>query len=283
MTTRRFFIKRAGAGLLAMGAYPLPLGAKVHGAIDEMGCGQDLFKLSVAGYTFREYSLDDSLKIMQRTDIHYLCIKDFHLPLDSTDETVAAFHAKLSAAKVTGYAVGPIYMKSEEEVDRAFAYTERVGVKLITGVPNYELLPYVDTKVRAYDFRCAIHIHGPDMELYPTAEDVMRHVEKLDPRIGLCLDIAHDTRAGFDSVADLKRYHRRIFDIHLNDTTVATKEGKLCELGRGVIDFPAFVKALRKVKYNGCCSIELTSGKEETPTALAESVGYFRGIMDAVK
>lgn len=269
--------------MLAMGAYPLPLGAEVRGAIDGTGYGRDLFKLSVAGYTFRQYSLSDSLKIMQRTDIHYLCIKDFHLPLDSTDETVAAFHAELSAAKVTGYAVGPIYMKSEEDVDRAFAYAKRAGVKLIVGVPNYELLPYVDTKVRAYDFRCAIHIHGPDMELYPTAEDVMRRVEKLDPRIGLCLDIAHDTRAGFDPVADLKRYHRRIFDIHLNDTTVAAKEGKLCEPGRGVIDFSAFVKALRKVKYNGCCSIELTSGKEETPAALAGSAGYFRGIMDAVK
>ncbi|MDR1667224.1 MAG: sugar phosphate isomerase/epimerase [Bacteroidales bacterium] len=283
MTTRRVFIKRAGAGLLAMGASPLSLGAEVRGAIDETGSGRDLFKLSVAGYTFRQYDLDDALKIMQRTDIHYLCIKDFHLPLDSTDDAIAAFHLKLSAAKVAGYAVGPIYMKSEAEADRAFEYAKRVGVRLIVGVPNYELLPYVDTKVRAYDFRYAIHIHGPDMELYPTAEDVMLHVEKLDPRIGLCLDIAHDTRAGFDPVADLKRYHRRIFDIHLNDATAAAKEGKLCELGRGVIDFPAFVKILRKVKYSGCCSIELTSGKEETPAALAESAGYFRGIMDAVK
>lgn len=69
--------------------------------------------------------------------------------------------------KVTGYAVGPIYMKSEEEIDRAFDYAKRVGVKLIVGVPNYELLPYVDKKVKEYDFHYAIHLHGPDIKTYP--------------------------------------------------------------------------------------------------------------------
>lgn len=37
-------------------------------------------------------------------------------------------------------------MKSETEIDKAFDYAKRVGVKKIIGVPNYELLPYVDKK-----------------------------------------------------------------------------------------------------------------------------------------
>ena len=78
------------------------------------------------------------------------------MPLNSTDEQIRAFHDKCAAHKVTGYAVGPIYMKSEEEIDRAFDYAKRVGVKLIVGVPNYELLPYVDKKVKEYDFHYAI-------------------------------------------------------------------------------------------------------------------------------
>ena len=57
---------------------------------------------------------------MKRLNVHYLCIKDFHLPLDSNAAQIAAFHAKLAEYGVKGYAVGPIYMKSKEAVDQAF-------------------------------------------------------------------------------------------------------------------------------------------------------------------
>ena len=166
------------------------------------------FKLGMAGYTFVKFGLDQTLEMLEKTDVHYLCIKDFHLPLDSDEQHIAAFYAKLKAKKVTGYAVGPLYMKTEAEVDRAFDYAKRVGVKLIVGVPTYELLPYVDKKVKEYDFNYAIHLHGPDIELFPDADDVWESVKDLDPRIGMCLDIGHDTRNGKDPVADLKKYPR---------------------------------------------------------------------------
>ena len=80
----------------------------------------ETFKLGMAGYTFVNFDLETTLETLQRCDVHYLCIKDFHLPLNSTDEQIAAFHAKLKEYDVTGYAVGPLYMRSEEEIDRAF-------------------------------------------------------------------------------------------------------------------------------------------------------------------
>jgi inosose dehydratase len=53
------------------------------------------FKIGMAGYTFLKFDIDKTLETMQRLDVHYLCIKDFHLPLASTDEQIAAFLAKL--------------------------------------------------------------------------------------------------------------------------------------------------------------------------------------------
>lgn len=241
------------------------------------------FKVGMAGYTFVKFDLDKTLETLKKADVHYLCIKDFHLPLKSTDEEIAAFHAKLKASDVTGYAVGPIYMKTTEEIDRAFAYAKRVGVKLIVGVPNYELLPYVDKKVKEYDFKYAIHLHGPDMPLYPDAEDVWNNVKNLDPRIGMCLDIGHDTRNGKDPVADLKKYHTRVFDIHIKDVTGPTKLGYSLEIGRGVIDFPAFVKMLRKVGYTGVCSLEHEKDMTDPFMGIAESIGYFRGVIESTK
>jgi len=241
------------------------------------------FKVGMAGYTFLKFDIDIALATMKRTDVHYLCIKDFHLPMASTDEQIADFHAKLKASGVTGYAVGPIYMKSEKDIDNAFEYAKRVGVKLIIGVPNYDLLPYVDKKVKEYDFRLAIHLHGPDIATYPDAEDVWNHVKDLDPRIGMCLDIGHDTRNGKDPVADLKKYQSRVFDIHIKDVTGTTKLGYSLEVGRGVINFPAFVKMLRKVGYSGVCSLEHEKDMGDPFMGIAESIGYFRGVIEATK
>lgn len=243
----------------------------------------ETFKLGIAGYTFHKFDLDKTLETLKATDVHYLCIKDFHLPFASTQGEIEAFHSKLAEYGVTGYGVGPIYMKTEEEVDNAFDYAMRVGVKLIVGVPTYELLPYVSQKVAEYDMQYAIHLHGPDIELFPDADDVWENVKDLDRRMGMCLDIGHDRRNGKDPVADLEKYHSRVFDVHLKDVTGATKLGYSVEVGRGILDIPGFVSMLRKVKYTGVVSLEHERNMDNPFMGIAESIGYFRGVVAATQ
>jgi sugar phosphate isomerase/epimerase len=279
---RRTFFKQGLAGALLLGAAPLLKAAAPDSIIPKAPKKTNPFFLGMAGFTFVNFDLETTLKTLKRLDVKYLCIKDFHLPLKSTEEEIKAFHEKCASYGVTGYAVGPIYMKSEAEVDNGFAYAKKVGVKLIVGVPNYELLPYVDKKVKEYGFHYAIHLHGPDIKTYPDATDVWEHTKDLDPRIGMCLDIGHDLRNGCDPVADLKKYHTRVFDIHIKDVTDSTKAGVGIELGRGKIDFPAFVKALREVNYTGSCSLEYEKDMKDPFLGIAESIGYFRAISDYV-
>ena len=243
----------------------------------------ETFRLGMAGYTFHKFDLNKTLETLKETNVHYLCIKDFHLPFTSTDDEIKAFHAKLAEYGVTGYGVGPIYMKTKEEVNRAFDYAKRVGIKLIVGVPNYELLPYVNKKVAEYDMQFAIHLHGPDIELYPDAADVWENVKDLDPRMGMCLDIGHDRRNGRDPVADLEKYQSRVFDIHLKDVTGATKLGYSVEVGRGILDIPGLVRMLRKIKYTGVVSLEHERNMDNPFIGIAESIGYFRGVVAATQ
>lgn len=247
---------------------------------------QDAFHLGMAGYTFVKFDIDKTLSFMKKIDVHYLCIKDFHLPIDASAEQIAQFKEKLAAHDVIGYAVGPIYMKDVEAVDKAFAYAQRVGVDLIVGVPGvwgdkgprYDVLDRVEQKVKETGIRYAIHLHGPDMPLYPDATSIWNDVKDRDPRLGICLDIGHDLRAGSDPIQDLKRYGKRVFDIHLKDVTEGTKAGHAIELGRGAIDFPRFVKMLRKVGYKGSLSLEYEKGMTDPFIGIAESVGYFKSI-----
>lgn len=295
MIARRLFFKRAALAVTAAASgptfFPSQAGAQATATAGE---AKDPFRLGIAGYTFNRFKLDPALEMMKKVDAHYLCIKDFHLPLKSTDEEIAAFHAKCRSFGVTGYGVGPIYMGSEEEVNTAFAYAKRVGVKLIVGVPfkmvnnkrtsSPELLQFVNRKVQEYDCKYAIHNHGPDMpELFPSAENVMEMIHALDPRIGLCLDIGHEFRDGKDPIKAATQFADRLHDVHLKNVTSPDKKGHAIELPRGAIDLTAFARTLRKINYTGVCGLEFEKDMDNPLTGIAECIGYFRGVMDATR
>ncbi len=294
MTARRSFLKQAGLVVAAAAGGRTFLTSTARGAQSSGSRGQDTFRLAMAGYTFNKFKLEPTLEALKKVDVHYLCIKDFHLPLNSTDEEITAFHAKCKSFDVTGYGVGPIYMGSEDEVNKAFDYARRVGVKTVVGVPfkmvekkrvaSPELLKLVEQKVRELDMKYAIHNHGPDMpELFPNAESVIAAVNGFDKRLGLCLDIGHDFRDGKDPIKAMLQFADRIHDIHIKNVTAPTKAGRAIEMPRGAIDMPAFVRALRKVKYSGMCSLEYEKDMEDPMLGVAESVGYFRGLMDVTR
>lgn len=279
--SRRSFFKKGlfGSVLLTSANF---INAGVLNMIIENKKVENPFHLGMAGFTFVKFDLETTLRTLQCLDIHYLCIKDFHLPYDCTDEQIKDLHTQCALYGITGYAVGPINMKTKEEVDHAFEYARRVGVKLIVGVPTYDLLPYVNKKVKEYDFHYAIHLHGPDLPVFPDAQDVWVHTKNLDPRIGMCLDIGHDMRSGNDPVADLERYHSRVFDMHIKDVTDSTKAGHCIELGRGKIDFQSLVKMMRKVNYTGMCSLEYEKDRDDPFLGIAESIGYFKAVCDMI-
>ena len=293
MITRRSFIKATSTGLIAASMVSMSPRSSHAQETAVTGNPKDTFRLGIAGYSFNKFKLEQALEMIKKVDVHYLCIKDFHLSMKSTDEEIAAFHEKCKAFGVTGYAVGPIYMGTEQAVDESFAYAKRVGVKLIVGVPHKEvdkkkvespeLLKYVEGKVKEYDIKYAIHNHGPDNLPYSNAECIMNYIKDLDPRIGMCLDIGHNMRTGADPVADMEKYASRIYDVHIKNITSPDKQGKGIELPRGILDLPAFVRMLRKVKYSGVCSLEYEKDMNDPLAGIAESIGYFRGIMDSTR
>ncbi|MBR5660459.1 MAG: sugar phosphate isomerase/epimerase [Bacteroidales bacterium] len=245
--------------------------------------GSDDMKIGVAGYSYRNFSIDETLAMLQSMGVKYLSIKDWWLPLDSTKEQMDDFKAKCASYGVDGYILGPIYMHSEEEVDRAFAYTERYGIKMFIGVPDYELIDYVIAKVAKTGIKVAIHTHGPDGAAFPSIYKIMELVKDPSLGVGCCLDMGHSVRSGEDIAQIVKKYNKWIYDVHIKDETAPSKEGQTWEMGRGVIDFRPIVKALRKVGYKGVLSLEFEKNGDNPHPGVAESIGYLRGILDGTK
>jgi inosose dehydratase len=276
MNSRRQFLKLAGTGILATGSSFLY-------ACPDMPFGSnktvDNFIIGMAGYTFREFSVEKTIEMMKRIGVTNLSLKDFHLPMNSTREQINVVLEKFKSAGINVYTAGVVYMKTQESVDQAFEYAKMAGVRMIVGAPNHELLPYVEEKLKTYDFKLAIHNHGPDNPLYPNVSDIWNHIKDLDSRMGICIDIGHTTRDGQDPSADILKYKSRIYDIHIKDVDKASKEGKTIEMGRGIINIPEVVAALRKIRYSGCCSLEFEKDMKDPLPGIAESIGYFKGVM----
>jgi inosose dehydratase len=276
MKSRRQFFKLAGTGILAAGVSSVYASSAFSRLIEN---ATDSFTIGMAGYTFREFTVDKTIEMMKRTGVTNLSLKDFHLPMNSTQEQITSVLDKFKSSGINVYTVGVVYMKTQESVDQAFEYARMAGVKMIVGAPDYELLPYVEKKIISYDFKMAIHNHGPDNPLYPNATDIWNHIKDLDPRIGICIDIGHTTRDGQDPSSDIEKYSKRIYDIHIKDVDKAAKEGKTVEMGRGIINIPKVVATLRKIKYNGKCSLEFEKDMKDPLPGIAESIGYFKGVM----
>jgi sugar phosphate isomerase/epimerase len=153
---------------------------------------------------------------------------------------------------------------------------------VIIGVPNHDLLKLVEEKVKETNIKLAIHNHGPGDEVYPTPEVVYNKIKSLDSRIGLCIDIGHVKRLGLDPVKSINKYSDRLYDLHLKDVDKEAAEGKSVEFGRGLIDIPAVLNALKGINYTGVMALEFEKDAEDVLPGLAECVGYANGALDAI-
>ncbi len=276
MSSRRNFLK---SGLLGAAVSGMPSLVTQAGALLEKKIPWTPFQTGMAGYSFLHFSIPESIAMMRRLDLHWVSLKDFHLPLDSSPQQATAVTGQFAAAGIQVYGVGVVYMKTPDQVVQAFRYAANARVPLLIGVPEPALLDAAEKQVKATGIRLAIHNHGPEDPVYPGPREVYEKISGRDPRIGLCLDIGHSMRAGQDPVQAVHAYRDRLFDMHIKDVDAIGKGDHSIETGRGIIDFRGLVQMLEKVKYSGKCSIEYEKDMTDPLPGMAESVGFFRGVI----
>jgi inosose dehydratase len=278
--TRNEFLKVLGVSatttLGGIDGFSAPLRSRNYPKTDSA------FRLGLASYTLRKFSLAEVIKISQRLNLSAIALKSMHMPLESSSEEIRNMAAQVRSAGLALYGAGVIYMKSEAEVKSAFAYAVDAGLHIIVGVPNHDLLPLVNDQVRKDNIKLAIHNHGPGDDLYSSPSDVYAKIKDLDKRIGLCIDIGHVKRIGQDPVAMIEKYKERLYDMHMKDVDKAQPDGTSVEIGRGVIDIPKVLKTLKKINYQGTIAFEYEKDGDDPVPGLAESVGYVRGIIDMI-
>ena len=199
------------------------------------------YKLGVARYTMHAVPFDRALEILENIDCHYLGLIEGTIPRDATDAEIAAYKAKCAKYGVEVVSLGPLYYSTEAELAAACKFAKRYGMKYISVVPfewnpkianvasaeerkkicpsrewrleSDRMLDLLEKYCIEYDLRAAVHNHGPDNAyLYPTAEASLKRIGKRDRRLGVCLDVGHERRAGLDPAAFIGRAPEQVED-----------------------------------------------------------------------
>jgi len=283
--TRRGFLKTAG---VAAAAASVPLSGALPGQLlqaeikDANHNRSFPFTLGIASYTFRSFKLEDAIEMTKRTGLKTLTLKEMHLPLTSSDEQIRAAIDKIKQAGLEADSCGVVYMKTEDEVKRAFAYAKTAGMKKVIAGPEPPLLPVVERSVKETDIICAIHNHGPTDKNFPSPESVYKAVASLDKRVGLCIDIGHTQRIGLDPTEQFIKCFDRVYDMHIKDETASQPSGNTLEMGRGVIDIPKLFREAIRRKYSGTMHYEFEKDQKDPLPGLEESIGYVNGVLAVI-
>jgi len=238
-------------------------------------------KVGIASYSFRKMSVENTIKAMQRLDLKYISIKDFHLSLKSSAAERKEVISKFTGAGIKPLSCGNITMQNDEaNIRNAFEYARDCGIPTIVCSPDPGSMPILDRMVKEFNIRLAIHNHGPEDKHFPSPDEVWNAVKPYDARIGLCIDVGHTVRAKVDPAKAIVKYRERLYDLHIKDIASTEPDGETVAAGRGVMDLAAIIRAVLKIRYPYLLSVEYESTPEDPLPEVAETIGYLKGMLN---
>ncbi|HWE03800.1 MAG TPA: sugar phosphate isomerase/epimerase [Tepidisphaeraceae bacterium] len=242
-------------------------------------------KVGVASYTFRKLPLDQTITAIKRVDLHYVSIKEMHLPLKSSVEERKRVAQEFRDAGIIPISCGVITIKDETSARAAFEYARDIAVPTIVCNPDPAALSILDKLVKEFDIKIAIHNHGPEAEHFKSPYDTWEAIEPFDPRVGLCIDVGHTARAKVDPAESMHKCKARLYDCHFKD--IVSRDAKSAgtaevEVGRGILDIRGMLTALLEIQYAGHVGFEHEKTAENPLPGLAESVGFTKGVMSCI-
>jgi sugar phosphate isomerase/epimerase len=141
-------------------------------------------------------------------------------------------------------------------------------------------MPVIEKYVKQFDIKVAIHNHGPSDKNFPTPESALKVIQKMDARVGVCMDIGHTMRAGVDPVAAAKEAGARLLDIHFKDVRKeANGNWAAVDVGEGEIAIASLMRQLEKMGYAGYCNLEHEVRGDERLPGMQKSFAYMRGVL----
>ncbi len=221
------------------------------------------FKLGAQSYTFRNFNLEGALKRMKDLGLRYGEFYQAHCPMTDKPAAIKAFLKLCKEYDVTPLAWGVQgFTRNHDQNKRIFEFGKALGLKMFSADPSPDSFDSLDKLCAEYKIAIGIHPHGPagrGLHRWYSAEVILEAVKDHHALIGSCLDTGHLIRAAqlgkkLDPAQQIRKMGKRNFGIHLKDHDNTKKTDVV--FGKGVLDVPAVLAALKEVKFTGMISIE---------------------------
>jgi inosose dehydratase len=133
----------------------------------------------------------------------------------------------------------------------------------------------------------SVGIHPHLNTLVETPEETDRFLEAADPKyVGLALDTGHFHLAGGDVLKVLDKHGARVNYLHFKDAVRPFKRPdffpNLRELGRGEVDFPGVMRALKARSYRGWINVEQDFTASSPTESCRTSFAYVRDVLGKI-
>ncbi len=239
------------------------------------------FKLGVASYSLRKFDRTTAISMVKQLNTPYINIKEFHLPIQSTPEQIAAARKQFADAGLIILGGGNISFQKDDDADirHKFEYARLAGMPLIVCAPTARTLPKLEKYVKEYNIKIAVHNHGKGDNNFPTPQSVLKAVDGMDPRCGLCIDAGHTAEAGVDVVESIRLAGPRLHDFHIKDVSDMSDASTQVPVGEGRMPIPAIFREFKKMNYRGGVMLEYEADEDNPLPGMAKSFAYMRGVL----
>jgi inosose dehydratase len=241
-------------------------------------------RVGVASYSLRSFPVAEALQDIRRLGVHYLSLKDVHLPLTSTPEQRRQLRQQAEDLGLSITSCGVIYLKNDEsQMRQALDYVRDLGASVAVVGVSREMLALLDKVIRDYELKAAIHNHGPNDKLFPSPLEVYDAVKALDRRIGVCMDIGHTFRMHEDLVDDVKKTRERLYSMHFKDLDSDHVDAKGVPVGTGALPIIPLLRELLRSGYKEEVQLEYEVEPKDPLPGMAESFGFMRGVLQGTQ
>lgn len=242
------------------------------------------FHLGIASYTFREFKDPQQvIGFMKQLNLKYINLKDVHLPMTPLEEVPARADVYRKAGHtITGGGTISFQKDEDEDIKTKFDYAKAAGFGFIVAAPTHATIGRVESFVKKYDIKLAIHNHGTEDKEFPSPHDVLKAVGNMDKRMGCCVDIGHATRAGDDIPSTLREVGPRLFDLHMKDLADKDKRESQVAVGKGILPIKAIFQTLIDMRYTGTADLEYEIEAKDPMPGVTESIAFMRKTLAAL-
>jgi sugar phosphate isomerase/epimerase len=278
---RRTFLKVAGLGA-ASAAIIGPAALDAAQSRPERSAAKNPgLKLGVASYSLRHFPREQAIEMTKALGAPYINFKSMHLPYDASAAEIAEARRQVAAAglQIVGGGMITFDVDTDEGVQKYFDYAKAAGMPLIVMTCKPAVLPRVEKFAKRYDIKAAIHNHGPEETDFPSPYDALKALRKMDPRMGLCIDVGHTVRTGTDVVRAAADAGPRLLDMHAKDLRDLKDKESQCIVGEGKIPIVQLFRQLEKMRYSGYVNLEYEIDENDPIPGMKQSFAYMRGVL----